>query len=133
MHSGCASPTSIDGVFFTMLCLEGVVFHTFETYMVPLPGCWGYNAFNDCEKGDVVNPVENYLVRSFWFHVALTLGFALLLHAHLVWLVAWLSCLPCRNWCNIIIIIVSLCLASLCLQLALLVFAQLAWLMTWLS
>jgi hypothetical protein len=24
---------------------------------------------------------------------------------HLTWLVAWLSCLPCRIWCNIIIII----------------------------
>jgi hypothetical protein len=23
---------------------------------------------------------------------------------HLTWLVAWLSCLPCRIWCNIIII-----------------------------
>jgi hypothetical protein len=22
---------------------------------------------------------------------------------HLAWLVAWLSCLPCRIWCNIII------------------------------
>jgi hypothetical protein len=27
-----------------------------------------------------------------------------LLYAHLAWLVAWLSCLPCRNWSNIIII-----------------------------
>jgi hypothetical protein len=31
--------------------------------------------------------------------------FALLVSAHLTWLVAWLSCLPCRTWCNIIIII----------------------------
>jgi hypothetical protein len=26
--------------------------------------------------------------------------------AHLTWLVACLSCLPCRTWCNIIIIII---------------------------
>jgi hypothetical protein len=29
----------------------------------------------------------------------LALCFALLLYAHLTWLLAWLSCLPCRNWC----------------------------------
>jgi hypothetical protein len=30
---------------------------------------------------------------------------AQLLFAHLTWLVAWFSCLPCRTWCSIIIII----------------------------
>jgi hypothetical protein len=37
------------------------------------------------------------------------LGFAfdLLPYAHLAWLVAWLSSLSCRTWCNIIIIIIT--------------------------
>jgi hypothetical protein len=32
---------------------------------------------------------------------------ALLVFAQLAWLMAWLSCLPCRNWCYIIIIIIA--------------------------
>jgi hypothetical protein len=36
--------------------------------------------------------------------ICLLLCFDLLVAAHLTWLVAWLSCLPCRTWCNIIII-----------------------------
>jgi hypothetical protein len=32
---------------------------------------------------------------------------ALRVFVHLTWLVAWLSCLPCRIWCKIIIIIAS--------------------------
>jgi hypothetical protein len=36
--------------------------------------------------------------------ICLLLCFDLLVSAHLTWLVAWLSCLPCRTWCNIIII-----------------------------
>jgi hypothetical protein len=62
-----------------MLCLEGgrkTLSHTSESYMVSL--CLAL--------------------------LCLLLGPALLAFAHLAWLVAWLSCLPCRNWCNIIII-----------------------------
>jgi hypothetical protein len=30
----CASPISMNGLLLTMLCLQGVVLHTFESYMV---------------------------------------------------------------------------------------------------
>jgi hypothetical protein len=60
-----------------------------------------------CAEGVVVDTFERYLVRYVWFHVAFTLCSALLLYAHLAWLVAWLSCLPCRDWCDIIIIATS--------------------------
>jgi hypothetical protein len=42
-----------------------------------------------------------------WLHVAFALCFALLQFAHLAWFVAWLSCFPCRNWCNVIINIIN--------------------------
>jgi hypothetical protein len=37
--------------------------------------------------------------------ICLLLCPALRVFVHLTWLVAWLSCLPCRIWCKIIIII----------------------------
>jgi hypothetical protein len=77
MPGGCASAISIDWVFAWLL------------YIV--------------RKAMLSTHCEHW-VRYARFHVAFALCFALLLYAHLTWLVAWLSCLPCRNWCNIIII-----------------------------
>jgi hypothetical protein len=42
-----------------------------------------------------------------WLHVAFALCVALLQFAHLAWFVVWLSCIPCRNWCNVIINIIN--------------------------
>jgi hypothetical protein len=39
--------------------------------------------------------------------ICLLLSPALRVFVHLTWLVAWLSCLPCRIWCKIIIIIID--------------------------
>jgi hypothetical protein len=61
-----------------MLCLAGVVLHTFERYIVSL-----------CLAS-----------------ICLLLCPALLVFVHLTWLVAWLSCLQCRIWCKSIIIII---------------------------
>jgi hypothetical protein len=58
-----------------------------------------------CAESDVVDTFKSYLVRCVWFHVAFALCFALPLYAHLAWLLVWVSCLPCRNWCNFMIII----------------------------
>jgi hypothetical protein len=44
---------------------------------------------------------------------AFALCLDLLFSAHLAWLTAWLSCLPCRSWCITIIIIISSCRACL--------------------
>jgi hypothetical protein len=48
------------------------------------------------------------MVRYVWFHIAFALCFALRVFAHLAWWMARLSGLPCRTWCNIIIIIAHL-------------------------
>jgi hypothetical protein len=63
------------------------------------------SAWLHCAEGGGVDTFYTFLVHYVWFHIAFALCFALLLDAHLAWLVAWLSCLPCRNWWNIIIII----------------------------
>jgi hypothetical protein len=60
---------------FPLLCLVGVVLHTFQRYMVSL--CLASICLLLCPASSVF--------------------------VHLTWLVAWLSCLPCRTWCKIII------------------------------
>jgi hypothetical protein len=57
--------------------------------------------------GFAVDASENFLVHfalprpGFLLYYALPYSF---LHT---WRVAWLSCLPCRFWCNVIVIIIS--------------------------
>jgi hypothetical protein len=58
----------------------------------------------DCSHtyGVVVDASERFPARFVWPHPAYSLGFAVFFSAHLVLLVAWLACHPCRTWCNII-------------------------------
>jgi hypothetical protein len=50
--------------------------------------------------------IARYMVSLCLASICLRLCSDLLVFAHLMWLVAWLSCLPCHTWCNIIIIII---------------------------
>jgi hypothetical protein len=50
-----------------------------------------------------MNALERYMVCCFGLCYAVAVSVALLLVAHLAWLVAWFSCPPCHNQCVYII------------------------------
>jgi hypothetical protein len=83
---GCASPISIDGVLFQCFAWQALHSTRFR-------GIW---------------------FRFVWPRYAFCFALPCLARfVHLTWLVVWLSCLPCRIWCKIIIIIKKIRLAFL--------------------
>jgi hypothetical protein len=77
---GCASSKGIDGVRLSLFCLAAVHGERANTCCVLIQEQHGFALFG------LALPLHSALPSPF---------------ADLAWLVAWLSRLPCRNWCSI--------------------------------
>jgi hypothetical protein len=96
-------------------CLFASRFLCVRAYRLCIPNEHWWGAFSVlCLAGVVLHwhMIDRYMVSLCLASICFLLCFALLVSATLTWLVAWLSCLPCRTWCNIIIM--SLYLLKAC-------------------